>query len=149
MRRIVPLVLALAAGLAVGCGGDDDDDSAGTSGAKGGAAKLAEDAQVQGPEGRKIVAVTINLLNAEDGADPCFAIAASDWVESQGGQEGCAKKLGPIATGPLDTIVAAGPVGDGETGEAQVESEDGSEERTIKFAKTVAGEWRIDGLDPP
>ena len=155
MPRRLPLVLVLAAGLAAGCGGDDDGGgSASTSattaaGAAGEPSKLAEDARVRGPEGKRIVSVTRQLLAAADGDEPCYAIAASDWVESQGGLEGCAKKLGPIATGPLDTVVAAGPVGDGKTGEAQVESADGSEKRTIKFARTVAGEWRIDGLDPP
>jgi hypothetical protein len=102
---------------------------------------------VEGADGRKIVEVTTELLDAKNGDDPCYAIVASDYVESLGGLEGCAKKFGPIATGPLDTITAAGPSANGETGRAEVESSDGGAKQTIVFAKTVAGEWRIDGLE--
>ena len=149
MRR-APLLLLLAAALAAGCGGDDDGNGGETTAAKGGGpAKTSEDARIEGREGARIAAVTTELLNAENGDDPCFAIVASDYVESLGGLEGCAKRMGPIATGPLDTIAAARPLPGGETGEAKVESADGSQEQTIEFARTVAGEWRIDGLGTP
>ena len=143
------LVLLLVAALGAGCG--DDDDSGGEGGAGDtpkpvAAAATSEDAEVKGPDGEKIVEVTTELLNAKDGDEPCYAIVASDYVESLGGLEKCAAKLGPIATGPLDTITAAGPSADGKTGTAEVESSKGDEKQTIKFAKTVAGEWRVDGL---
>ena len=145
MRRLLALLLA-ALVVAAGCGGDDDNG--GDSPEPAAAATTSEDARVEGPDGEAIVEVTKELLDAKGGDDPCFAIVASDYAESLGGQDGCARKMGPIATGPLDTITAAGATGD-DTGEAQVESSDGSETRTIKFARTVAGEWRIDGLTPP
>ena len=140
--------LLVAAVFAVGCGDDDDDGtSSGTATpATGGAAKTSEDATVEGKDGAASVTVTLELLNAKDGDEPCYAIVASDYVESLGGLEGCAKKMGPIATGPLDTITHAAALPGGETGEAHVETADGAQKQTIKFAKTVAGEWRVDGL---
>ena len=146
MARLPATLLALVV-LAAGCGGDDDEDGGGSP-EPAAAATTSEDARVEGPDGAAIVKVTTELLDAKNGEDPCFAIVASDYAESLGGQEGCARKMGPIATGPLDTITAAGATGE-DTGEAQVESSDGSEKRTIKFAKTVSGDWRIDGLTPP
>ncbi|MDQ3933804.1 MAG: hypothetical protein M3340_04145 [Actinomycetota bacterium] len=145
MRRVAAVLMAAAA-LVAGCGGDDDGDA---PAAKGGPAKTAEDARIEGREGARIAEVTTELLNAPNGDDPCYAIVASDYVESLGGLEGCARKLAPIATGPLDTITAARQLPGGETGEARVESADGSRKQTIELAKTVAGEWRIDGLGTP
>lgn len=146
-HRRLPALLLAACALAVGCGDDGgDEDNGGGTPAPGGAARVADDARIQGPEGRKIADVTIELLDARNGDDPCYAIAASDYVESLGGLEGCARKLGPIAAGPLDTVVAAGPSANGETGSAEVESSEGGEKLTIQFAHTVAGEWRIDGV---
>ncbi|HEX8646458.1 MAG TPA: hypothetical protein VF715_06130 [Thermoleophilaceae bacterium] len=146
VRRSLALLLAAMA-LGAGCGGGDEDGGEkGGAPESGGVAKVAEDALIDGAEGRKIADVAIELLNAPNGDDPCYAIVASDYMESLGGLEGCAKKLGPIATGPFDTVVAAGPKDDGETGTADVATSDGGEKQTIDFAKTVAGEWRIDGL---
>jgi len=168
VRQLPALLIVVVGGaLAAGCGSDDEGDGAATStgataptvattapttttpATSGGAAKKAPDAEIEGSAGQKIAAVTLELLNAENGDDPCYAIAASDWVESQGGLKGCAKKLGPIATGPLDTVTVARPLGKGETGEAQVESSDGSQRQTIRFARTYSGDWRIDGLGAP
>ena len=144
MRRLLALVLA-AGLLAAGCGDDDNDDGGGSA-AKGAPTKTSDDAKIEGADGRAMVKVATELLDAESGEDPCFAIVASDYVESLGGLDGCAKKLTPLVTGPLDTITAARPLKGGETGEVQVESSDGSQEQTIKFAKTVSGDWRVDGL---
>jgi hypothetical protein len=147
-RRNATLLLGLllaTGATGFGCGGDDDGDGA-PSPKAGGPAVTSKDAQIEGPEGAKIADVTKELLNAKNGEDPCFAIVASDYVESLGGEDACAAKLGPIATGPLDTITAARPLGKGQTGEARVESSDGSQEQTIEFAKTVTGDWRIAGL---
>jgi hypothetical protein len=142
------LALVLAA-LAAGCGGDDEGgekENGGGTPRPAAAAKVAEDAKIDGTEGRRIADVTLELLNSPNGDDPCYELTASDYVESLGGLEGCAKKLGPIATGPLDTITAAGPSADGRTGTAEVESSDGGERRTIKFAKAVNDKWNVDGL---
>ena len=145
-RPLLTLMLAVLA-VAAGCGDDDGgEETGGGTPRAGGPAKVADDAKVAGAEGEKIAEVTKELLDAPNGDDPCYAITASDYVESLGGLEGCAKKLGPIATGPLDTIVAAGPSANGETGSADVESSDGGQKAQILFAKTTSGEWRIDGL---
>jgi hypothetical protein len=150
-RSSAPLLGAMlaATALALGCGGDDDGDGGGEDKSPAPAAATATtspDARIEKPEGERIAEVALELLNAEDGDEPCYAIVASDYVESLGGLEGCAKELGPVATGPLDTVTAARPLGDGETGEARAESSDGSQKQTIEFAKTAAGEWRVDGL---
>jgi hypothetical protein len=143
--------LALAvvvAALAAGCGSDDEGekDSGGTP-EPAATATIGEDALIDGDEGREIAAVALELLNSANGDDPCYAIAASDYVESLGGLDGCAKELGPIATGPYDTVLAAGPKDDGETATADVADSDGGEKRTIEFAKSVSTDkWNIDGL---
>ena len=147
MRRRPAALLAAGlavAALAAGCGGDDDEGGGGD--ASGGAVTISDDARIEGADGRKIAEEATNLLEAENGEDPCYELVASDYVESLGGPEGCARKMGPIATGPLEVITAARALPGGETGEARVESGDGSRKQTIKFAKTVAGEWRVDGL---
>ena len=140
---------AVVAALAAGCGGDEDaeKDGGGSAREPAGAATIAEDALIDGEEGREMAAVALELLNAKDGDDPCYAIAASDYVESLGGLRGCAEELGPIATGPYDTVLAAGPKDDGQTGTADVTTSDGDEKRTIEFAKSVSTDkWNIDGL---
>jgi hypothetical protein len=146
-RRSLALLLAAAA-LAAGCGGDDggEEENGGGTPRPAAAAKVADDAKIDGAEGRRIADVTLELLNAPNGDDPCYEITASDYVESLGGLEGCAKKLGPIATGPLDTVTAAGPSADGRTGTAEVESSDGGQKQTIEFAKAVNDKWNVDGL---
>lgn len=139
-----------AAALATGCGGDGDGDDEENGGGKpepAAPAKIADDAKIDGAEGREIADAATQLLNAKNGDDACYELAASDYVESLGGLEGCAKKLGPIATGPLDTVTAAGPKGDGETGTAEVESSEGREKLTIEYAKSVSTDkWNVDGL---
>ena len=148
MRRLLLVLLAVAA-LAAGCGDDDDDGGGtGTTSAEAPAApaKTSPDARIEGAPGKAMVEVTMELLNAANGDDPCFAIVASDYVESLGGLEGCAKTMEPIATGPLDTITHAAELPGGETGEVHVESSDGSQKQTIKFAKSAAGKWNVDGL---
>lgn len=148
-RRAKPgLALALVlAALATGCGGDDgEEENGGGTPRPAGPAKIADGAKIDGPEGGKIGEVALQLLNAPSGDDPCYAIVASDYVESLGGLEGCAKKFDPVARGPLDRVTAAGPSADGKSGTAEVESSEGGEKRTIEFARTVAGEWRVDGL---
>ena len=147
-RRSLALLLATAT-LAAGCGGDDEsgeEENGGGTPRPAPAAKIADDAKVDGAEGRKIAEVALELLNAANGDDPCYEITASDYVESLGGLEGCARKLGPIAPGPLDTVTAAAPSADGETGTAEVESSAGGEKLTIKFAKAVNDKWNVDGL---
>jgi hypothetical protein len=150
-RQLLALLLAAAALAAGGCGGDDDEGGGGNGGGDApkpaATATISEDALIDGEEGREIAAVAVELLNAKNGDDPCYAITASDYVESLGGLEGCAKKLGPIATGPYDSVVAAGPKDDGKTGTADVATADGEEKRTIEFAKSVSTDkWNIDGL---
>lgn len=153
-KRLLLIGLVLAALVPLGCGGDDEDGGADDKPAQtaGGPVKIAEDAQIKGPEGAKIADSAKKLLEARSGQDVCYELTASDYVESLGGEKGCAAKLGPIATGPLDTIVAARAKGRGEagdTGEAQLESSDGSQKQTVKFAKSVTGDWNVDGLGSP
>jgi hypothetical protein len=150
MRLLGVLLVVLV--LVVGCGDDDGGNGGGATTteapAAAASATTSEDARIEGAAGKAMVEVTIELLNATNGDDPCFAIVASDYVESLGGLEGCAKKMEPIATGPLDTITHAAELPGGETGEVHVESSDGSQTQTIKFAKSAAGKWNIDGLGP-
>ncbi len=152
LKALLAVLAAMVLAVGAGCGDDDDGGDGGgattiTGAAEaGGPATTSEDARVEGKDGEAIAEVTLELLNAENGDDPCYAIVASDYVESLGGLEGCAREMGPIATGPFDTVTHAAALKGGETGEAHVESADGSQKQTIEFARTVAGEWRIDGL---
>jgi len=100
-------VFAAAAALAAGCG-EKEEEVGDAPAPPAGGVTTAADARVEGNDGQKIAEVTKELLEAKDGDEPCYAIVASDYVESLGGLEGCAKKFGPIATGPLDTIRSAG-----------------------------------------
>ena len=147
--RLLGVLLAVLV-IAAGCGDDDDNGGGATTPTEAPAAAASattrEDARIEGAAGKAMVEVTLELLNATNGDDPCFALVASDYVDSLGGLEGCAKKMEPIAVGPLDTITHAAELPGGETGEVHVESSDGTQKQTIKFAKSAAGKWNVDGL---
>lgn len=143
-RATLALLLAATA-IGAGCG-DEADRSVDTTPPPPAGARISEDARVEGAEGQRIAEEAVRLMDAENGDEACYEIVASDYVESLGGLKACAEEFEPIATGPLDTVVAARMNPDEKTGVAELESEDGSERQTVKYARTVADAWRIDGL---
>ena len=156
MRGVDPLarlgVVLIAFLVLVGCG-DDGGEGGGT-----GAAPTTTTESAPAPEGGPPVRrpgglsgeaaeaadVVVEFLEQPSGEDACFALVGTEYADSLGGQEACARRFDPLVTGRYDTIASVRVVKPGVEAAAEVTSSQGGGRVTLKLAMATTG-WRVDG----
>jgi len=138
-------IVLLASLVPLGCGGGDGGDSPSTTSP----APTEDVALIQRPPGLSGEAsaaadVVVELLELPSGAEACFALIGTEYLDSLGGEEVCARRFDPVVTGDYDTIASVRILKPEVEAAAEVTAPGGAPRVTLKLAMATTG-WRIDG----